>query len=255
MNRTIGYFLVAGLLVGLFVQTFEIWRLLTRHLGDHAAWVPFGFSALMLGLMLSLAKRPWNGPKLFAAIAIILLGFWLCDPQFPAKRIHVAQYLLLSLWFRWVMIRHFSEADTVIFSAFAATLFGVIDELIQGLHPLRTFGHSDLLVNCCGAMAGSLLGSGLKFFVRHNIVSGSDYAHAYLPYFAGLILGVVLLVLPLPVFADHLPPLWLMIPLLVALSRFVEFVALPPPLYVLGLTTLVLPILLGVPYVAPVVFR
>jgi hypothetical protein len=98
---------------------------------------------------------------LITALALAVLGLALTDPAYPAKRIHVPQYLLLALVLRRALSDH--VGGTVLNAAtIAATLiFGIHDEMLQGLHPSRTYGLRDILVNGTGGASGALLAAGI----------------------------------------------------------------------------------------------
>ena len=74
--------------------------------------------------------------------AVATFGLMLTDPQFPAKRIHVAEYIAVA----WLVYRglggRLGAPRRAAAAALIASLLGVHDELIQGLHPRRTFGVS-----------------------------------------------------------------------------------------------------------------
>ena len=88
--------------------------------------------------------------------AAATFGLMLTDPQFPAKRIHVAEYIAVA----WLVYRglggRLGAPRRAAAAVLIASLLGVHDELIQGLHPRRTFGVLDIITNGFGATAGAL---------------------------------------------------------------------------------------------------
>lgn len=174
------HYLLAAALVVLFVNTFDLWVWLLRVLGPaRATLVPFAAAALIF-LWIGLEARRRGGFVPWALVAAVLLAAWgllLPDPQFPAKRIHIPQYILLALVIRRGLALHVDGFGLLAVTALAAALFGLHDELIQGLHPRRTFGTADLQVNALGALAGSLAGHGLGLF-RRPVEDGAGWPHA-----------------------------------------------------------------------------
>ncbi len=156
----------AALLVVLYVNTFEIWGALVGALGgERAALVPYG------ALLAALGCVPWlvrgRGPvrprpaAVAAAAALIAAGLLITDPAFPAKRIHVPQYLLLALVLRRALSDHVGGTALTGTAMLFTLLFGIHDEMLQGLHPHRTYGLRDMAVNGVSGAAGALLASGI----------------------------------------------------------------------------------------------
>jgi len=50
----------------------------------------------------------------------------------------------------------------IVMTAATGIVLGAHDELIQGLHSDRYFGHRDIVVDGLSAMAGAFVGHGLK---------------------------------------------------------------------------------------------
>src|SRR5688572_29698321 len=98
---------LAAVMVVLYVNTFELWAILVGWIGaDRAALVPFvTLGCGLLGAAAWWARRRDDGARfrpvlIVAALGLALLGLALTDPDYPAKRIHVPQYLLLALVLR-----------------------------------------------------------------------------------------------------------------------------------------------------------
>jgi hypothetical protein len=158
---------VAALLVIAYVNTFELWALLVRSVGaEQAALVPFATLAAGLGLTCwwivlrrgTIRIRP---VLLIMALALAVLGLALTDPAYPAKRIHVPQYLLLALVLRRALSDHVGGAALNAATIVVTLIFGVHDEMLQGLHPSRTYGLRDILVNTTAGASGALLAAGI----------------------------------------------------------------------------------------------
>src|SRR3954452_12078686 len=132
---------VAALLVIAYVNTFELWALLVGSIGpEQAALVPFVTLAAGLGLACwwvilhrgTIRIRP---VLLIMALALAVLGLALTDPTYPAKRIHVPQYLLLALVLRRALSDHVGGTTLNAVTMVVTLVFGIHDEMLQGLHP------------------------------------------------------------------------------------------------------------------------
>ena len=102
------------------------------------------------------AGKRFAGPSLralsllfgFALVYFYLLKY-LC--HFPAERLHLIEYGLLSfLSFRALRL-DFSELKAYAFGFLIAAAFGVVDELIQGVLDNRVYETRDVLINVISA--------------------------------------------------------------------------------------------------------
>ncbi|MEE4166664.1 MAG: VanZ family protein, partial [Desulfocapsaceae bacterium] len=96
--------------------------------------------------------------------AICLAALFIPDPEAPIKRIHVIEYMILSLLIRYTMSIRLQGASLLVYSIFFTSLLGVHDELLQGLHPLRTYGTRDILVNAVASAGGGFIWHGFRLF-------------------------------------------------------------------------------------------
>lgn len=161
---------LAVVLVVPFVNSFALWRWLDARLPAVALTaIPFILaSPIVLWAVARLhrgvprARLPW----IALALALAVVSFWITDPDFPTKRSHVAEYILLALVVRRALAFRLDGGWLGLASGLVAALLGVHDELLQDLHPARYFGPSDLAVNGLAAAAGACLGHGVMLFER-----------------------------------------------------------------------------------------
>ena len=213
------YPLAAGLVV-LYVNTFELWGVLVRTLGaDKAALVPVVTLACLLaggGWRLrqrtrALPLRPALRPILILlALALAVLGLMLTDPAYPAKRIHVPQYLLLALVLRRALSDHAGGLALTIATIVTTLLFGIHDEMLQGLHPDRSYGLRDMLVNGTAGASGAILAAGAGIMPGRS--GPFRMAAAVSAALMLLAAAVAVLVVALTRHVDVPPPIWLGLP-------------------------------------------
>jgi hypothetical protein len=118
-----------------------------------------------LYLLPKIQKVSWTYLRfgcLVIAILFAIAGLAITDPQYPAKRIHVPEYMIVSYLIRAGLAQHIKGWSLTLGAILAASLFGIQDELIQGIHSERTYGLPDMLVNTCGAIAGAFLSQSLN---------------------------------------------------------------------------------------------
>jgi hypothetical protein len=162
---------IAVLLVLIYVNTFELWAVLVRTIGaERAAYVPFAalaFAVASMGGWIVLRRKGAERDilrirpvLLILGLALAVLGLALTDPAYPAKRIHVPQYLLLALVLRKALSDHVGGAVLTATTILVTLIFGIHDEMLQGLHPSRSYGLRDMAVNGTAGAAGALLAAG-----------------------------------------------------------------------------------------------
>jgi hypothetical protein len=155
----------------------------------------------------------WGLVLFGASLAIIAL--FIPEPGFGAKRIHVTEYFLLSLLVRFTLSRNHSAGYLFFASCFLTIMFGIHDEFLQGLHPLRTYGLRDITVNAVSAIAGSCVWHGLHLFSPSYIPDSNRRENLLLPacYYVWLLFAVILTITPIFAFRLQLLPLWIFLPL------------------------------------------
>lgn len=218
MTRSLAFYGLAALLVVAYVNTFIVWKMLQIGLGETVALVPWFVAVVVtIGLATGLRRREHrnrvSAVMLIAALAVAFAGMLVADPQFPAKRVHVPQYALLS-GVVWAALRERVGVGRVaLYTVVVASLFGVHDEFLQGLHPERTYGLRDMAVNLSGCVAGALALSGFNgrgLFTADAISLPPTLIVGLAMAFSGFALYV-----PVPVIFRGVPiPYWSLLPLL-----------------------------------------
>ena len=155
---------MAVFLVIAYVNTFVIWQTISHVTAsgfrDAIPFLVIGLLAAMIGAFAVIRSRQTRDAIdwkfILAALAVALIGLASTDPAFPAKRIHVPQYMILMFVLSFSVPKRLRTHRTLLFAFLATALYGVHDEFIQGLHQSRTFGVRDMFINLCGAGAGAL---------------------------------------------------------------------------------------------------
>ncbi len=154
------FYAAAIVLVPLYTNAFPLWRWVWRKLGSGpTAVLPFlAAFGVMIPIVRALVRRHsrrawvWFG----ASLALAALALWLPDPAYPAKRIHVPEYMIVA----FVLSRGLRERVdgwlAVVFCAVAVGLLGMHDELLQGLMPVRRYAVADVVVNALSGAAGAV---------------------------------------------------------------------------------------------------
>ncbi len=80
----------------------------------------------------------------------------------PNKHIHIPEYVLMT-WLLFEAIRiDYKGAGIFLLVFFCSSSFGVLDEILQGIHPSRYYGWQDMLTKSSSSLIGILSLIGLR---------------------------------------------------------------------------------------------
>lgn len=210
-----------ALLVLAFVNLYELYRLVGDLLGARLLGLaPLVLPPLFLLVIFVFAGRsarlaPLVLAPILAGIALCLVALAIPDPEIAIKRIHVAQYLLLSLAVRHTLAARLGGVELTLAATLLSGLYGVHDEMLQGLHPDRTYGLRDIMVNTLAACGGGLIWHGLSLFEQGHrpIEPLTGWSRRQRLMLLALSVAVVLMAVPLIAYRNHPLPPWPFLPL------------------------------------------
>lgn len=185
------------LLVVVYVNMFQFWAWLSRELGPGilVRILPIVVTLAVLGIIvIRFVRRVNRGYRIryvFLGLGIIFafLALAIPNPDIPIKRVHVAEYIILAFLVRYVLSQRLDGLPLTLFTILVTILYGVHDEMLQGLHSMRYFGWRDIIVNAVAGMSGGMLGHGLMVFEREKQVgAGEGQGRAAFAQYAWLVL-------------------------------------------------------------------
>ncbi len=235
------------LLVLIYINTFQLWAWMVKQLGASAAFLPLIVVLIFLTTIFGYFFKKYRAHNLnyrlfFAGILVCVVTVCIPNPAVPIKRIHVPEYMLLSFLVRYTLSQRIAGRELAWFTALVTALFGIHDEVIQGLHPLRTYGLADMSVNGLAGLGGTLLGQAVGLFtasVTHEDSRSLTKFRRHILWFGGIVLaGILTLVLPLPGYKGSPEiPVRFILPLLIAVLSWplTGFLQNSPPRYRHGL--------------------
>lgn len=215
-----------GLMVVAFVHFYSLYQLVAQRLGSSFLTIsPVVLPVLFLAVLffrryrIAIDLPPIRRLPVIAGLCCCLAALALPDPEIAVKRIHVMEYLLLSLYVRHTLSFRLSGNALLAFSCLLTCLYGVHDELLQGLHPSRTYGLRDMLVNCLAAVGGGLMWHGLGFSAGQTTErEGRDsWPRPLIIYLGGLAAAVPAMAVPLIAHRHDVLPAWPFLPLSAAI--------------------------------------
>lgn len=186
------------LLVVLYVNMFQFWAWISKKLGAGpvAGFLPVLVTLAVIAVIVLLFIRRVNSgyriKLLFFGLGIVgaFISLAIPDPHIPVKRVHVAEYIILSFAVRYTLSHRLQGAGLTFFTVLVTLIFGIHDEMLQGLHSLRYYGWRDIIVNGTAGLSGALLGHGLLSFERPDVAPATGEKKFFTP---GLIASYVLL--------------------------------------------------------------
>ena len=195
--------LACFLLVVVYVNMFPFWAWLSRQVGPGQSLkiLPIIVTlAVLLIISIRFVQRVNRGYRIkfvFLGLGIVaaFLALAIPDPHIPIKRVHVAEYIMLSFLVRYALSHRHAGLILTLFTALVTALYGIHDEMLQGLHSLRYYGWLDIIVNAVAGLSGAMLGHGLVCFDTDRPEKKSS-SWRFLParqalFFAALLAAVV----------------------------------------------------------------
>ena len=123
---------------------------------EMAGRIPVGIlvvlCAVYILIVLQIRKEPKRLLLLIPCLAIVLAVISL--ESNPNKHIHIPQYILMS----WILFAALSidyhGGGILLLTLVCASLLGIVDEILQGIHPARSYGWIDMLINAAASIVG-----------------------------------------------------------------------------------------------------
>lgn len=214
-------------LVVVFVHLYGLFSLFNRLLPTPViAVVPIAAVLSVLVFLPRFLKARANGrkvhwPWVLAGVLLCIFALTIPDGRYPVKRIHVLEYMALSCLVRYAMSWRLHGGALLFFSVLASMAFGIHDELLQGIHPQRTYGLRDISVNAVASLGGGLIWHGGALFGRQNKRQLPEHTTEQwgtaLFYLAWLVLSTLGFIVPLAGYDNVALPYWMLLPLSAAL--------------------------------------
>ena len=106
------------------------------------------------------------------------------------KYIHIPEYILMSWLLYRALIIDYRGRGILLLVLICAGMLGVVDEILQGIHPLRTYGWKDMIIDAASSFIGILTIMGLK-----EPISGDWSWVGYLKHYKAFV-GAILFGMP-----------------------------------------------------------
>ena len=80
----------------------------------------------------------------------------------PNKYIHIPEYVLMTWLLYQALAIDYKGSGIFLLIFTCAALLGIVDEILQGIHPQRTYGWKDMIIDTASGFIGVLMLVGLK---------------------------------------------------------------------------------------------
>jgi hypothetical protein len=112
-------------------------------------------------------KRTARCPIVLAVSGIIVI-FVMNFEANANKYIHIPEYVLMSWILYHALALDYKGSGILLLVFICAAMLGVVDEIMQGMHPQRTYGWTDMIIDAASSFIGCLSLMGLKQPAKGN---------------------------------------------------------------------------------------
>jgi VanZ family protein len=169
-----------------------VFETITRHFSAQtAATIPLVMNILMaVAYVIAgvIKKRIGNCIFTLAFGAVIVFAIMASEAN-TNKHIHIPEYVLMTWLLYQAMIIDYKGRGILLLVFICASMLGVVDELLQGIHPLRTYGWKDMIIDAASSFIGILTLMGIKYPPRGDW-SWIGHLKQYKALVAAILLGL-----------------------------------------------------------------
>lgn len=163
--QRVSLWVTVGLYTAALPYVVLVFRAIDRHFSPQIAGkVPFAIIILFAGIYAVICikqKTAARGVIILAAGAVIVFLIMSFETN-ANKYIHIPEYVLMT----WIVYRalalDYRGSGILLLILVCAAMLGIVDELLQGIHPQRTYGWKDMIINTSSSFIGILMLMGVK---------------------------------------------------------------------------------------------
>jgi hypothetical protein len=102
------------------------------------------------------------------AISAVVVFFIMTFETNSNKYIHIPQYVLMSWLLYQALVIDYHGSGILLLIFICGAMLGVVDEIMQGIHPQRVYGWKDMIINAASGLIGALSLAGIKQAVKRK---------------------------------------------------------------------------------------
>ena len=169
-----------------------VFNMITRHFSAKTA----GHIPLFMIILLAAAyaaigfrlKKTGRCIGIMAVGAAMVTGIMAFEEN-TNKYIHIPEYILMTWLLYQAMKIDYRGRGILLLVLICASMLGVADEIMQGIHPLRTYGWKDMIIDAASGFIGILTIMGFKDRIEGDW-SWTGYLKQYKAFVAAIVIGV-----------------------------------------------------------------
>jgi VanZ family protein len=96
------------------------------------------------------------------AVSAFIVFFIMHFETNPNKYIHIPEYILMTWILYQALAIDYKGSGIFLLIFTCAAMLGIVDEILQGIHPQRTYGWKDMIIDTASGFIGVLMLVGLK---------------------------------------------------------------------------------------------
>ena len=169
-----------------------VFEAITRHFPSQTAgYIPLAINILMAVVYIItgvIVKRIGRCVFTLAAGTVIVFAIMAFEAN-ANKHIHIPEYILMTWLLYQAMVIDYNGRGILLLVFICASMLGVVDELAQGIHPLRSYGWKDMMIDAASSFIGILTLVGIKYRLRGDW-SWIGHLRKYTALVAAILMGV-----------------------------------------------------------------
>jgi len=163
--RRIFFWLLVAVYTVCLPYVILVFRAINRNFSSEiAAKVPLTIIlclAVVYAIMCVKKKHIYTCFAVLAFSGIIIYIIMMFQPNVN-KHIHIPEYVIMCWILHKALCIDYKGSGIYLLIFICAAMLGIIDELLQGIHPQRFYGWSDMMVNAAASLIGVFTLMGLK---------------------------------------------------------------------------------------------
>ena len=143
----------------------SIYNVIEKHFSSRIAGkVPlviiliFGIVYIVSVIKMKKGIRSW---LFLLPCTIIVYVFMVLEPN-PNKHVHIPEYIVMAWLLFEALSLDYKGKGMLVLVFICSSLLGIVDELLQGVHPQRFYGWQDMVMNSAATVIGILTLAGLR---------------------------------------------------------------------------------------------
>ncbi|UCD79122.1 MAG: VanZ family protein [Desulfobacterales bacterium] len=144
-----------------------------------AGRIPLGIIAVLAAAysVICIRRKAALRCSMILAVSTVIVFLIVNFEENANKYIHTPEYIIM-IWLLYLALAVDYRGSGILLLVFlCALMLGVVDEILQGIHPQRTYGWKDMIIDAASSFIGILSVMGLKPSARKNWTWCRDLKH------------------------------------------------------------------------------